>query len=62
MLERIELALSELKGEPTSFIPRIPAGRYANPREIANVVAYLVLDAPRYLTGSSLLVDGGLYA
>lgn len=40
----------------------IPAGRMAFPDEISNVVEYLALDAPVYLTGSAIDVDGGLYA
>jgi NAD(P)-dependent dehydrogenase (short-subunit alcohol dehydrogenase family) len=34
----------------------------AMPDEIANVIEYLTFDAPDYLTGTALLVDGGLYA
>ena len=37
-----------------------PRGRYAEPAEIASLVAYLVCDAPAYLTGSALVIDGGL--
>lgn len=33
--------------------------RPASPDEIANVVVYLALDAPEYLTGSTITVDGG---
>ncbi|RXT02806.1 SDR family oxidoreductase [Ammoniphilus sp. CFH 90114] len=38
----------------------IPLGRYGAPEEFANVVAFLVSDAGSYMTGSSLLVDGGM--
>jgi meso-butanediol dehydrogenase / (S,S)-butanediol dehydrogenase / diacetyl reductase len=63
MMERVEAGLARLLDEqPKSFIPRIPARRYAKPEEVANVVAYLALDAPVYLTGTALLVDGALYA
>lgn len=33
--------------------------RAAEPEEIADVIRYLALDAPRFLTGSTLFVDGG---
>jgi NAD(P)-dependent dehydrogenase (short-subunit alcohol dehydrogenase family) len=34
-------------------------GRVATPEEIANFAAYLLTDAPPYLTGASLTIDGG---
>jgi NAD(P)-dependent dehydrogenase (short-subunit alcohol dehydrogenase family) len=40
--------------------PEIPAGRPAQARETAEAVAYLLSDAASYVTGSRLLVDGGL--
>lgn len=38
---------------------RIPAGRLAEPEEIARVVAFLVSDACSYMFGSSIYMDGG---
>jgi NAD(P)-dependent dehydrogenase (short-subunit alcohol dehydrogenase family) len=37
-----------------------PLGRIAEPSDIANVVAFLASDEARFVTGASLLVDGGL--
>lgn len=34
-------------------------GRVGQPDEIANVVEYLLLDAPDYLNGATIFVDGG---
>ncbi|MEH7344352.1 SDR family oxidoreductase [Bacillus sp. JJ1532] len=38
----------------------IPLKRYGTPEEFANVVVFLVSDASSYVTGSSILVDGGM--
>ncbi|EPZ6103413.1 SDR family NAD(P)-dependent oxidoreductase [Klebsiella variicola] len=38
----------------------IPLGRVGFPDDIARVVAFLTSDESRYLTGQSLIVDGGL--
>jgi 3-oxoacyl-[acyl-carrier protein] reductase len=41
---------------------RTPLGRLAEPDEVARVVAFLVSDDASYVTGSSILVDGGWIA
>jgi len=38
----------------------VPAGRVADPEEIADVVLFLLSDASRYVTGAEMVVDGGL--
>jgi NAD(P)-dependent dehydrogenase (short-subunit alcohol dehydrogenase family) len=37
-----------------------PVGRVAKPQEIAAAVAWLLSDAASYVTGHSMVVDGGL--
>jgi NAD(P)-dependent dehydrogenase (short-subunit alcohol dehydrogenase family) len=36
-----------------------PLGRVGEPDELGNVIEYLALDAPTYLTGATIFVDGG---
>lgn len=43
-------------------LARIPMGRFAEPSEIAAVVLFLASDESSYVTGSDLVVDGGLTA
>lgn len=63
MMGRIEARLGELAGTaPVSFLADIPAGRYADAAEVADLTCYLALDAPPYITGSALTIDGGLGA
>jgi NAD(P)-dependent dehydrogenase (short-subunit alcohol dehydrogenase family) len=42
------------------MIENCPLGRRGTPKEIANVVAFLVSEAASYMTGSDVLVDGGM--
>ena len=38
----------------------IPAGRFADPSEVARVVAFLASDDAAYVSGAVIPVDGGL--
>lgn len=41
---------------------RQPLGRFGSPQEIAGIVAYLASDEAAFVTGSNVVIDGGLTA
>ncbi|WP_249149825.1 SDR family NAD(P)-dependent oxidoreductase [Bradyrhizobium liaoningense] len=43
-----------------AFIEKEPIGRIADPGEIAEAVAYLASDVAGFVTGSALVIDGGM--
>jgi NAD(P)-dependent dehydrogenase (short-subunit alcohol dehydrogenase family) len=50
---------TERNVEADELVPEIPLGRPGSPEEVAAVVAWLVSDEARYVTGASVVVDGG---
>jgi 3-oxoacyl-[acyl-carrier protein] reductase len=43
-----------------SWAEKIPLGRYGDPAEFGDVVAFVASDRAAYVTGTTLMVDGGL--
>jgi NAD(P)-dependent dehydrogenase (short-subunit alcohol dehydrogenase family) len=46
----------------TRMLARIPNGRFGLPEEVAGAVAYLASEDAAYVTGQTLVLDGGLTA
>lgn len=60
MMSAIEDEVRDQGGDPSVFVDNIPVGRYGRPEEIAALVAWLLADAPAFLTGAVLPIDGGM--
>ena len=58
----IEQAIEEGLLAADELAERTPLGRVATPAEIAEAVVYLASPAARYVTGQTLVVDGGYLA
>ena len=43
-----------------SVLSQVPLGRMGKPEEIAQAAAFLASDRAAYITGQTLLVDGGM--
>lgn len=54
-----EAEIKEIRGH---FTDMIPLGRYADPSEIADVIAFLASDNSSFVNGAVIPVDGGLKA
>jgi 2-deoxy-D-gluconate 3-dehydrogenase len=55
-------ALRDDPGRSRALLDRIPAGRFAEPSEIAGAAVFLASDAAAYCHGSVVTVDGGWLA
>ena len=42
------------------LLQRIPKARFGKPEEVAKAVKFLISDAANYITGQTIIIDGGL--
>jgi 2-keto-3-deoxy-L-fuconate dehydrogenase len=57
--ERIA-AKGDVEKARAAFIARQPMGRFGTPEEVAEVAVLLASDEARFMTGSNLIIDGGM--
>ncbi|PZM97684.1 MAG: hypothetical protein DIU79_01975 [Actinobacteria bacterium] len=59
LTEMVESGIASGQLSHDALVARIPLRRLANPAEIADAVAYLASPQASYITGQTLVVDGG---
>lgn len=66
MWDSIDEVVTTREGKPrgaqlAKMLPNIPLGRMSEPADVAAVVSFLASEDSAYITGQSIVVDGGMY-
>lgn len=59
-MDKLGLPAETIAGFRQMIPQRVPLGRLGTPEEVADVVAFLASSAARYITGTTIDVDGGM--
>ena len=60
LYSKLGFSEAELKNVASAIQSQVPAGRFAQPREIADAVVYLASDESAFIVGGEILIDGGM--
>jgi NAD(P)-dependent dehydrogenase (short-subunit alcohol dehydrogenase family) len=60
LYSKLGFSEADLKNVAASIQKQVPAGRFAQAREIADAVMYLASDESALIVGGEILIDGGI--
>jgi NAD(P)-dependent dehydrogenase (short-subunit alcohol dehydrogenase family) len=60
LYDKLGLDRTSLDAMSAGILANLPAGRFGEPREIADAVVFLASDESRFTVGSELIIDGGM--
>ena len=59
-MARTPATAAALRENEAEYVTRIPLGRIAEPKEVADVAVFLVSERARYMTGATVDISGGM--